>query len=426
MYKTITECRACKSPNLETILDLGNIYPSNFINTEPALDYSDQAPVAVPFTLVKCSNCELVQLLHTVDLDLMYRHYWYKSSINPSMKESLKNIVESIEKRVELEKYDKILDIGCNDAVMFDYYTRDDLIKIGFDPAYNLMAEALKRCTRFANNYFTSEEFFRIGQTKAKVVTSIAMLYDLEDPNIFVEDIKKILREDGLWVIQFTDLYSMFKINDISNVCLEHLEYYGINWLKNFLESHGLEVFDIEQNSTNGGSTRFYVSWPGVFNKTDNYYRLLEEEKIYMNSFSVEVFGKKYNDAYKAFASRVEDNKRKFLDFLNFCKSNKIPVHALGASTKANTLLQSWKVDKSLIQSIGEISKDKFGLKTIGTEIPIVPESELLDKPVLVILTWQFKSFFLFKLKDYVENGGNLVFPLPEFEVIHKEKFNGN
>ena len=171
----------------------------------------------------------------------------------------------------------------------------------------------------------------------------------------------------------------------------------------------GLEVFDIEQNSTNGGSTRFYISWPRVFQKTDNYYRILAEEKIYMDSF---------DDPYEAFAKRVDDNKHKFIAFLELCRDFNVPVHALGASTKANTLLQSWKIDNTLIKSIGEISKDKFGLKTIGTEIPIVPESDILDQPVLVILTWQFKSFFISKLQEYLNSGGVVVFPLPEFDII--------
>ena len=212
MYKTIEKCRACGNSNLKIIIDLGNIFPSDFINGEPFIDYSDQAPKGIPLTLVRCTNCDLVQLLHSVDLDLMYRHYWYRSSINPSMRSALKDIVQNIEKRIELNPYDSVLDIGCNDGTMFDFYTKgNDLYLIGFDPARNLETEAKSKCSYFINDYFSSKYILPFNG-RVKVITSIAMLYDLEDPNIFVEDIKKILAPDGLWVVQFTDLYSMFKM----------------------------------------------------------------------------------------------------------------------------------------------------------------------------------------------------------------------
>jgi len=404
MFEENIYCRACNSENLIKVLDLGYIFPSTFIT---GIEYLERSPLV----LAKCGDCELVQLKHTVNMDSMYRKYWYKSGINVDMRKALMDIVNNITSRIDIKDNDVILDIGCNDGTMFDYYP-NYVIKVGFDPAFNLAREAKNHCDIFINDYFSAEKFPSLSK-RAKIVTTIAMMYDLPDPNKFVEDIKSVLDVGGLWVSQFTDLLTMLRLNEFTTICHEHLEYYSIEWIIEFLKRHGLEVWDIQRNDVNGGSVRFYISYPSVFTVTPSVTDFLNDEKKYMSSFK---------DPIVSFAERVETVRHKFMTFLNESMITSKTVMGLGASTKANTLLQYFGVNDKLISCIGEVSKDKFGLKTVGTNIPIVPEGEVLKaKPYcIVVFTWQFKSFFMNLLKDYIQNDGNVLFPLPNPEIINK------
>jgi len=222
IYNERLTCRLCGS-TLETVLDLGYIYLNDFVEEGANI-------VSAPLTLVKCKDCELVQLKDTPDLDLLYRQYWYQSSLNKSMVEALQDVVDNIEARVDLQPGDVVIDIGCNDGTMLGQYYEPELYKIGFDPALNLAKKAKKHCTVFHNTYFGDTS---IETPMAKVITSIAMFYDLEDPHTFVELVKRSLDPDGIWVVQFTDLLSMFKINAFDNICHEHLEYYSFKVLRN-------------------------------------------------------------------------------------------------------------------------------------------------------------------------------------------------
>lgn len=207
IYVERLTCRLCGS-SLKTVIDLGNIYLNDFVDEGEEI-------VSAPLTLVRCERCELVQLQHTSDLDRLYRQYWYQSSLNKSMITALQDIVTNIENRVTLYPGDTVIDIGCNDGTLLSLYKNPNLNRIGFDPALNLAEKAKIHCNTFYNTYFGDTS---IQTPKAKVITSIAMFYDLEDPHTFVELIKRSLAKDGIWVVQFTDLLSMFKINAFDNI----------------------------------------------------------------------------------------------------------------------------------------------------------------------------------------------------------------
>lgn len=395
-------CRVCDGI-LDVVLDLGYLCPSNFVKNP------NKKLVKAPLVLTKCNKCNLVQLKHTVDLDSMYRQYWYKSSLNSSMLVALKDIVKEVEKRIELRDGDIVVDIGCNTGSMLTMYSNLNLIKVGFDPALNLKEEAEKNCTTFINDYFSASSYSL--NNRAKVVTSIAMFYDLESPNIFIEDVKSIMHESGLWVIQLVDLVSMLKVNEFSTICVEHLETYSLEIMINLLKNNGLEVFDVSYNDVNGGSIRLYISFPNKFEISDNVIKYLKEEQQYMNSFT---------NSFLAFSQRIENIKLKFVEFIKIQRSNNKIVMGLGASTKANTLLQYFNIDSSLVKCIGEVNKDKFGLFTSGSNIPIVSEEEVLtsNPDYIIVFTWQFRKFFEKSLSNYINKGGKVIFPLPNPEIV--------
>lgn len=404
--KAQAECRICGG-ELHQVLDLGTIYHSSFVDENYVPDESEKAPLV----LSRCKNCGLVQLRDTVDLDVMYKkQYWYSSSLNKSMVSSLKDVVNDIEAKIDLKDGDVIIDIGCNDGTLFDLYTNKNLYKIGVDPAPNL---SKPNCQYFVNDYFASDNINLNGK-KARVISAIAMFYDLPDPNKFVNDLKNSLADDGLVVIQFTDLLSMFDTCAFDNICHEHLEYYRLEDVMKLLESHELSVIDVSYNDVNGGSLRVTACHSGAYSKNESVSKALTYERNYFKQHSFEDFGRKIE--------WVKGGIRFFFDIMKFMGKK---VFLLGASTKGNTLLQICGITDKDAPYAAEVNKDKFGLKTLGSNIKILSEDEAFSmKPdYLFVPVWHFKSNLLTKktIREFVENGGHLYFPLPISSVIGKD-----
>jgi hypothetical protein len=393
MYEEIRGCRIC-GDGLEEVLDLGELYPSAFVD--------EQVGEKAPLVLVECQRCGLIQLKHTVDLDSMYRQYWYKSGLNNSMVEALQDIVEEVQKRIRLEPGDVVIDIGANDGTMLSMYP-DYVTKVGVDPALNLAEEAEKHCDYFVNDYFSAEAIPR-SISKAKIITSIAMFYDLPKPVAFVNDITQLLAPGGIWVIQLTDLRGMLEKNAFDNICAEHLEYYSLDVITDLLYKQGLEIFDTDLNRVNGQSVRLYVSWIGSHKVRPRVKGLLKEEKEYLG-----------DNALTKFANRVEEIRNITCKFLEDHAED--TIFAMGASTKGNTLLQYFGITNEQVAFAVEINPAKYGKYTVGTNIPIIPQSNvpsLLKYPdYYFILPWSFADNFVCKNQDFLEQGGRFFIPLP-------------
>ncbi len=413
MVTELKECRICKSIDLTRVLDLGSIYPSAFLNDNEKVSED----MKTPLSLCQCNKCGLVQLEDTIDLDLMYRQYWYASSLNKSMVSSLQEIVTEIENKVDLELRDVVVDIGCNDGTMLNLYKfPEKLIQIGYDPSLNLSRGDYH--FKFINDYFNADTYVdSVGQPfpKAMVITSIAMLYDLPDPNKFIKDVVSILRDDGIFVVQFTDLLSMFKLTAFDNICHEHLEYYSLKVIKNLFKTNGLKLVDVSYNNVNGGSIRITSAHEdSSYKVSPSVNKALKEEIEYFDN----------GNTFTKFQYNIERAKEKFNGFLKWAKFQDKSVYMLGASTKSATLLQVCGITSEMIPFAAEVNQEKFGLRTVGSNIKIIPEEEALIKhpDYLIIPIWHFIDNLLTKprIKDYLNSGGSLVVPLPELAVYTK------
>jgi hypothetical protein len=246
----------CRISGEKTIplFSLGELYLSDFIELHETPKY---IPVELEMRLAPKSG--LVQLTHTVPGDIMYRKYWYKSGTNATMTNELMSIAKRAQELARTKPGDIFVDIGSNDGTLFSFVEKN-ITRIGFDPN-DFKTESIKHANVIVNNYFTNKEYKKTkhGNKKAKVITSIAMFYDLEDPNTFVKDIKNTLDKDGLWIIQMSYLPLMLKQLAFDNICHEHLGYYSLNALKHLLDRHNLKIVDCELNDINGGSFRIYI-----------------------------------------------------------------------------------------------------------------------------------------------------------------------
>ena len=416
--KEIKKCRICGNRDLIPILNLGVQALSGRF---PMRDEPD--PPKAPLELVKCNNtkntnaCGLLQLKHSVFPEELYLHnYGYRSGINQTMKEHLKGIIQRVRGIVDLHAGDVVLDIGSNDATFLKYYKTSGLRKIGIDPVGEQFLEYYTKDIELISDYFNSSNYSSVCPDKqAKVITSIAMFYDLEAPMNFVEDIKKILHPEGIWVLEQSYMPTMLEMNSFDTICHEHLEYYSLKQVDWMLKKNNLRVFDVDFNVINGGSFRVYICHDkSVFNsnqkKIDQMFS--KEEKLTLNP----------EQPYKEFKKRVFRIKNELCNFLTAEKAKGKSIYVYGASTKGNVLLQFCNIDHTLITAAADRNPEKWGRRTPITNIPIISEDEARKaKPdYFLILPWHFRKEFIKREADFLASGGKFIFPLPEIEVVSR------
>lgn len=401
----VKSCRVCKSPSLERVLFLGNQYVSDFVA-------SDGNSPRVPLELVRCSSCGLVQLRHTVSRSSLYRHYWYRSGISPTMRKALAELVLRTCEVAKPRPGDLVLDIGCNDGTLLRSYRIEGLFLAGFEPAENLVEEAKKGTDLIFDDFFSAKAFkLKLVERKARIVTSVAMFYDLEDPDSFVSDVSEILTPEGVWVVQQNYLVTMLEQNGFDNIGHEHLEYYSLGTMRTLLEKHGLEVFQVETNDVNGGSFRTFICHKGRYPIGESVPCMEENEaRLRLGDPAT----------YKTFALSIERVRAHARDFVVGEVKRGKTVYVYGASNRGNTILQYCGLDHSVIKKAADANPEKWGRKTVGTLIPIVSKEEARrDKPdYFLILPHHFLQEIRNDEKEYLESGGKLIVPLPEFRLV--------
>lgn len=413
--RVITGCRVCGNSELTPVLSLGNHFVSDFVDS-----MGDNA--SAPLELVICNasegGCGLLQLMHTADQHSLYRNYWYRSGINQTMRDALADVTQKAARLVSLTEESIVLDIGSNDNTLLKSYSKPGVIRIGFEPATNLMPYASHPDILVINDFFSAMPFLKATNgKKANIVTSIAMFYDLHDPNAFTADIARCLDKNGLWIIQMAYLPSMLLDTIFDNICHEHLEYYSLLSLENLLHRHRLKVIDVALNDVNGGSYRTYITHNDntTIKPLEGAANRLEALRNQEKTMRLDTLA-----PYHDFAGNVESIKEKVTSFITQEVKNGKTVYVYGASTKGNTLLQYFELDHTVITAAAERNPDKWGKKTVGTLIPIISEEEArAARPdYFLVLPWHFLPEFKTREKAYLEAGGKFIVPLPQFEIV--------
>lgn len=403
---------------MQELFTLGDLYVSDFIK-------DNQSPrgekVEMNLLLTDDGN---VKLSKSAPLDTMYGTYWYRSGTNATMKQELKEIVDSILKIKKLKDNDLWIDIACNDGTLLSCLP-NNLIRIGIDPVDDsYKVESQKHANLIIQDYF-SEKVFKASKfagLKAKVITSIAMFYDLENPDSFIQDIGKVLDDNGIWVLQLSYTPLMIKQMAFDNICHEHIYYYSLFNLKALFERNGFKIMDCQLNDVNGGSFRVYAMKQSGDHKT--FSSQPHRDVCNMRLDSLLAYEKTQNldqpETWIKFFQDIEALKEKTVSFIKTERAKGKTVWGYGASTKGNTLLQYFGLDHTLIDGIAERSPYKFGLKTVGTNIPIYSEDEMRRaKPdYLLVLPWHFINEFVSREQDYLLSGGQFIVPCPKFEII--------
>ena len=367
-----------------------------------------------PIVLVMCNKCKLVQLGHNFDLNYLYGpDYSYRTGINKTMLDHVKNVVKNLSQKTKLNKKDLVLDIASNDGSLLKYY-KPGVVKFGIDPILNKYIDEYKDVKYKVSSFFSANKITNlIKKRKFKIITALSVFYDAADPNKFLKDIKNLLHNQGVCLLEFADLASIIKFKMFDTICHEHLEYYSSNVIINLCKKNGLRVFDIKKNKINGASKQFYICHKN--SKYSENHNIIKKEVIIENKMKLSKL-----ETFKKFIKEIDDSRKKLVKFLKQKVKLGKKIHCYGASTKGNVLLQYYKINNKMISYAAERNENKYNLYTPGTKIKIISEvlSRFYNPDYYLVLPWHFKNEILLREKFMRKKGTKFIFPLPKIEIV--------
>ena len=406
----LKKCRNCNSKKISNLFTLGN---QSFTGKFP--EYPNQIVKKGEINLVICNKCNLVQLGNRFDLKYLYGpSYGYRTGINQTMTNHVQQITRYLKNKVKLSKGESVLDIASNDGTLLNFYDKN-IIKFGIDPLVKKYLSNYKKINYKISSFFNYNKVAKKYKKKFKIITALSVFYDLENPNLFLQGVEKLLDSKGIALIEIADLYSILKKKMFDTICHEHLEYYSTEVLINMFEKNSLKLIDIKENDINGSSKQFYLAKINSnlrvnLKKINNVIK--KEKNLKMNK--IKTF---YN-----FKNEIDKIKLKLINKLNQIKNNNGRIHGYGASTKGNVLLQYFGIDNKYLDFIAERNPKKYGCYTPGTKIKIISEkkSRALKPDFYLVLPWHFKEEIIKRESSALKSGTKFIFPLPNLKIISK------
>ncbi len=410
-FEKIKSCRLCDSKKIKKIVDFGPICSSSTFPYK-----KNKYEKITPMVFGICTKCKLAQLLHNYNLKELYNdNYGYRSGINPAMVKHLTGITNDIKKIVKIKKDDHVLDIASNDGTLLKTYKVSKVNYVGIDPTISRFKNFYPKNFKTKADFFSKEKYLKISKNKkAKSITSIAVFYDIIKPNKFVSNIKNILSENGVWVMEQSYLPILIKNNGYDSICHEHLTYFTLKQVKLLCHRNNLRIFKTSLNYMYGGSIRIFICHKNAKYKTN------------LKSIDVcEKLEKKYinNKCFNNFKRKIEFLSNKLNKLVKNIKKRNQSIHVYAASTKGNVILQYSKISNKIIPYAADRNPLKWNRKMPGSNIPIISEKKSrLKKPdYYLVLPWHFKKTFIQREKNFLKRGGKLIFPLPNVKVISKK-----
>ena len=403
-------CRVSGDPNLIPVLNLGNQALTGVFPKSPKESVS-----CGPLELVWCPRSGLLQLHHSFDPKEMYGdNYGYRSGLNASMVMHLNAKANRLERMLNLQGGDLVLDIGSSDGTLLKAFQTKGLLRIGMDPSAEKFRSFYPDGIQLVSEFFSKESFFQAANRKnPRLITSIAMFYDLEDPQNFVQELADLLPEGGVWHFEQSYMPTMLRQNSYDTICHEHLEYYSLQPILRILERAGLTAIEVLMNSTNGGSfavTAVKGKSPLPPDHRMIEWLLAEEDRLGLCSPA----------PFRAFEDRVFQHRESLRRLIGTLRADGKKVLGYGASMKGNVILQFCGFGLKELDAVVDVNPRKHGCYTPGTHIPIISEEEgrKMNPDYYLVLPWHFRDFILHKEAGYLARGGKMIFPMPEIEIV--------
>ena len=405
-----TKCRFCESTMLEEVFDLGKQPPANSFIREGELKLEQSFPLRLFF----CTECFLVQLTDVVSGNSIFKDYHYKSSSSRALVESFNIMCNKILKSGLLAQGDLVLDIGCNDGIILDNFSKQKFNLVGVEPS-NIAEIAKSKGYKIYSNFFNEQVAGKIihDHGKAKLITATNMYAHVDDMVSLTSAIKKILHPNGSLIIEVSYLLDMVNSGHFDVIYHEHLSYYSVTSLKNFLSKFDLDIVKVERLAlgASGPAIRLEIKHCNKGSKPD---KSIEHLLLLEKSWGVHLTDKLNN-----FGTEAEKLKISLLRIIEENRNSRNSIGGFTAPAKGNTLLNFIGADCDLIFKISENNKKKIGKLTPGSNIEIISDGEFLKHKFdfSLLLAWNYKDFFL-KHSDYAKTGGKFIVPFPQPHII--------
>ncbi len=407
--ETIKACRSCGSERLDLVLDLG-VAP--LVDRLIEVAQRDEIEPAFPLRTVFCHQCSLVQITETVDPELLFEaNYPYFSSFSPALlAHSRENALDVIRTR-GLSAESLVVEIASNDGYLLKNYMEAGIEVLGIDPAPGPVAAARKIGVETREEFFTlsvAERLVNEGY-KADVIHGNNVLAHVADTNGFVAGIAKLLKPDGVVVIEAPYLKALIDNVEFDTIYHEHLCYFSVTALDILFRRHGLFLNEIRLLSIHGGSLRLFVE------KIERVGPSVQEQLALEHAEGLDTLA-----YFRDFSDRVEELRRRLLELLMRLKSAGHSIAAYGAAAKAATLINFAGIGPDMIDFVADRNIHKHGKLMPGQKIPIVAPEKLLEvqPDFVLLLAWNFADEILEQQAEYRRRGGQFIIPVPEPKII--------
>lgn len=406
-------CRFCKTPLEHKFIDLVNSPPSNSFLTK---DQLNEPETFYPLQLFVCENCFLVQIdEYKKSQEIFSNKYVYFSSFSKTWLEHAQSYVEMITDRLVFASDSFVIEIASNDGYLLQYFKEKDIPCLGIEPAKSTAEEARQKGINVTSDFFGVRLAKKLGEQgqKADLLIGNNVLAHVPDITDFVKGLKIALKQQGVITMEFPHLMRLVAENQFDTIYHEHFSYLSFHTVQRIFAEYGLELFDVEELSTHGGSLRIYAK-----HAEDDTKQIHSNVSILMNAeISAGMSDISY---YQGFQNKADEIKYSLLCFLIEQKRFSKKVIAYGAAAKGNTLLNYCGVKKDLIDSAVDVSPHKQGMFLPGSHIPVVSEQivKKLKPDFVLILPWNIKDEIMDQL-DYIrEWDGKFVVPVPKLKII--------
>lgn len=404
--ETISSCQNCSNTKLDSILFLGYIPPVNqmlAINSQPDVE------LRFPLELKHCINCQLVQIGYDVDQRILFpESYPYLSGSTKILRDNFMELESTASKLLKLNRNDLILDIGANDGTLLSPFALSNYKVLGVEPS-QAADIAVKNGIPILKQYFNAETANTIlaEYGKCQLITAANVFAHITDIHSIIDSIKLLLLDDGVFISENHYLLSLVNTLQYDTVYHEHLRYYSLTSLINLFKQHDLEVFKIQLIPTHGGSIRVFTAKAGKYPIDDSVNKQLEEEAK---------SGLLSGNALRSFANSVSQTKIDLLEMLSKLKQQGKHIMAIGAPSRASTLINYVGINEDLIDAVLEIStSNKLNKYIPGTRIPVLDESILFEQQpdYALLLSWHIKDELIPMLRSKGFKG-SFICPLPK------------
>lgn len=408
-------CRACGKAGLRVILSLGRTALANQYLTEEQLDQPEET---YPLELAFCPSCFLVQITETVPPEKLFREYFYLSSFSDTMLRHAEESARSLTASRNLGPNSLVVEVASNDGYLLQFYQRAGVPVLGIEPATNIakIAEQDRQIPTICDFFGESLAADLVSQGKlADVIHANNVLAHVPDLNGVVRGFAKLLKPDGVAVIEVPYVKDMIDRCEFDTIYHEHLCYFSLTALNNLFRRHHLFIVDVERLPVHGGTLRITAALSKPETEESAASRavteLLREEAEW---------GVGTPEFYEGFSGKIERLKEALLALLNKLQIEGKRLAAYGASAKGSTLLSYFGIGRQMLDFVVDRSTVKQGHYTPGTHLQIHPPEKLLAEmpDYVLLLSWNLATEILEQQREYRVRGGRFIIPIPELEIV--------